>query len=80
MKTPREMLIARAKAVESSKQESAIGSKKLKALRNATAAGAQINMLGEIAIKNIDNPEKIAESLAGMKRLAEVIVQSMAEI
>lgn len=43
----------------------------LSALRNAIAAGAQINMLGDFIIRNYKESEKIKEPIEGIKRLVE---------
>lgn len=43
----------------------------LTALRNAVAAGAQIDMLGEFILRNYKEPERVKEPIEGIKRLVE---------
>ena len=43
----------------------------LTALRNAIAAGAQINMLGDFVLRNYKEPERVKEALEGIRRLLE---------
>ena len=52
----------------------------LSALRNAIAAGAQINMLGDFVLRNYNQPERVKEPLEGIKRLLEGLRKDVAKL
>ena len=52
----------------------------LSALRNAIAAGMQINMLGEFILRNYNDTERIKEPLEGIKRLLEGLRKDVAKL
>lgn len=52
----------------------------LSALRNAIAAGAQINMLGDFVLRNYKEPERVKEPLEGIRRLLEGLRKDVAKL
>ena len=50
------------------------------ALRNAVAAGAQINMLGDFILRNYKEPERVKEPLEGIRRLLEGLRKDVAKL
>lgn len=52
----------------------------ISALRNAVAAGAQINMLGDFILRNYKEPERVKEPLEGIRRLLEGLRKDVAKL
>lgn len=52
----------------------------LSALRNAVAAGAQINMLGDFVLRNYKEPERVKEPLEGIRRLTEELLKDVEKL